>query len=133
VDTPDFSRVLAVPGPALITISIGSIFAWSMWNGMLSTRELGVVVSSSGDWGLGSIVPVFSTMAISFGFATFFLGPWADKAGPRMAAACAALCYGGGMGVAALDIASHTLPLAVYTFGMVSLAESVGGWRTFRQ
>jgi hypothetical protein len=124
----DFNRMFTVPGPFLIQISIGSVFAWSMWNGLL-TRELGVVTSCAGDWALGHVVPVFSTAAITLGITTFCLGPWAEKAGPRLVGAAAAITYGGGCVVTSLGITLHSLP----TLGMAFWAGSDLAWPTFHR
>ena len=114
----DFNRWLAVPGSFLVQISIGSVYAWSMWNGPL-TREMGVVAQASSDWSLESVVPVFSASAVCLGFTTFFLGPWAEKAGPRMTATAAAICYGSGCAVAGVGVMTHSLPLVYLGYGVL--------------
>jgi hypothetical protein len=40
------------------------------------------------------VLPVWSTAAMTLGVCTFFLGPWAEKAGPRIVGVAAATSYG---------------------------------------
>ncbi len=51
-----YNRWLNVPAAFAVQLSIGSVYSWSIFNSPL-TKELGVVVQSSGDWGLAGIVP----------------------------------------------------------------------------
>eukprot|EP00966_Prymnesium_polylepis_P058174 1346998-Prymnesium_polylepis.1 len=73
------------PAAALVHLSIGSVYAYSMWNAPL-TRQLGVVAQSASDWQLGDTLTVFSVTAGTLGGAMFLLGPWQERAGPRMVA-----------------------------------------------
>ena len=62
----------------------GSVYAWSIFNAPL-TQELGVVASSSMDWTLAHVVPVFSVNAACLGACTFATGKWLETVGPRAA------------------------------------------------
>lgn len=95
LEGPDFNRWKVVPAAAAIQLSVGSVFAWSMWNGPL-THTLGVVVPSAGDWGMGSVVPIFSTTAVMMGCTTAALGPWMERAGPRLVNTIAAAVFASG-------------------------------------
>jgi len=108
---------MAVPPSFLVQLSIGSVYAWSMWNTPL-TRELGVVASSADDWTLGTVVPVFSCTATFLGITTFFLGPWAERAGPKMVASAAALSYSSGCLLSSLGCYYHSLPLIYLGYGV---------------
>lgn len=44
----DFNRWYVAPASFMVQISIGSVYAWSMWNFPL-THELGVVASAAND------------------------------------------------------------------------------------
>jgi hypothetical protein len=85
-----------------------------MWNAPLM-KELGVVAASSLDWTLGEIIPVFSCTAMVFGATTFFLGPWAERAGPAITALAAAGCYSTACVISGIGAMTHQLPLLVLT------------------
>lgn len=61
-----FNRWLVPPAAMAVHLCIGSVYAWSIFNGPL-TRELGVVAPSAADWSLTSVVPVFSTSIVFLG------------------------------------------------------------------
>ena len=63
---------------AFVHVSIGSVYAWSIWNNPL-TRQLGVVAQAAGDWSLGDALSVFSCTAVALGTTTFVLGPWQER------------------------------------------------------
>jgi hypothetical protein len=49
-----FNRWMALPPVIAIQASVGSLYAWSIFNGPLC-REVGVITSSSADWGLAEV------------------------------------------------------------------------------
>lgn len=49
-----FNRWMALPPVIAIQASVGSLYAWSIFNGPLC-REVGVITSSSTDWGLAEV------------------------------------------------------------------------------
>lgn len=105
--------------PAVAThLSIGGLYAWSMLNEPLS-RTLGVVASAPGDWGLASIVPVFSTAVCAAGGTAALCGTWNDKVGPRTAVFLAGTLWGGGMMLGGLGVALHQLPLVYLGYGLI--------------
>lgn len=63
-------------------ICLGSVYAWSLLNKSL-VRELGFVGSSSGDWALSDVVPVFATVCAVHGLSAAVLGKWQERVGPR--------------------------------------------------
>lgn len=65
-DAPSFKRWKAMPGTLLVQASIGGVYSWSIFNEPL-TRNIGVIASSSQDWQLGDVVPIFSCAALSLG------------------------------------------------------------------
>jgi MFS family permease len=115
---PGYNRFATVPGGVAVTLSIGSVYAWSTFNGPL-TRELGVVAQSGSDWTLGEVVPIFSLAAVCLGVATTTLGPWAERVGPRKVAATAAVAWGGGLALTALGCSAHSLPLLYAGYGVL--------------
>ena len=116
---PDgYNRWLNVPASVMVQLSIGSVYAWSIFNSPL-TRELGVVAPAADDWTLSAVVPIFSVCALTLGACTAGLGKWAERVGPRMVAGTAALCWGGGLAVTALGCAAHQLPLLYLGYGVL--------------
>ncbi|KAA0167350.1 hypothetical protein FNF27_07310 [Cafeteria roenbergensis] len=118
-----FNRWLVVPGSFLVQLSIGSVYAWSIFNEPL-TRLQGVIAPASGDWALSSVVPIFSACAVTLGICTFTLGKWAERVGPRAVAATAALCWSSGLLVTGVGCMTHTLPLLYAGYGALGGA----GW-----
>jgi MFS family permease len=102
---------------------VRSVYAWSIFNEPL-TRIQGVIASSSGDWSLSSVVPIFSACAITLGLCTFGLGKWAERVGPRAVAATASLCWSSGLVLTGVGCLTHTLPLAYLGYGALGGA----GW-----
>ena len=101
-----------------VQLSIGSVYAFSMWNGPL-TREMGVVAAAASDWSLAEVLPVFSTSAVALGFTTFFLGPWAERAGPRFSAVGAAVSYASAFALSAVALHTHNLMLMHLSYGVL--------------
>ena len=71
----NYNRWLVVPASFMVQGSVGSVYAWSVWNAPLM-KVTGVVAASSADWALQPIVGVFTTSACALGLTTFQLGPW---------------------------------------------------------
>lgn len=113
-----FNRFLAVPSSFLVQLSIGSVYAFSMWNAPW-TKDIGVVAAAAGDWSLQEILPVFSVSAVALGATTFLLGPWAERAGPRFSATAAAISYSSAFAVSGLALATHSLPLLYLGYGLL--------------
>lgn len=70
---PGYNRYLSVPASFAVQLSVGSVYAWSVFNAPLM-REYGVVAAAEKDWELGSVIPIFSTCALTLGFTTALLG-----------------------------------------------------------
>ncbi|MDA9686913.1 hypothetical protein N9U05_00310, partial [bacterium] len=113
----DFNRWAVVPASFAVQVSIGSVYAWSMWNEPL-TKQLGVVASSSQDWGLAEVVPIFSCTAAALGATTFFLGPWAERSGPAITGGTAAVCYSTACILSGVGALYHQLPLIMLGYGL---------------
>eukprot|EP01127_Copromyxa_protea_P006705 TRINITY_DN16704_c0_g1_i1.p1 TRINITY_DN16704_c0_g1~~TRINITY_DN16704_c0_g1_i1.p1 ORF type:complete len:587 (-),score=110.43 TRINITY_DN16704_c0_g1_i1:34-1794(-) len=121
---PDsWNRWRAVPGPALVQLSIGGVYSWSIFNEPL-TRNIGIIAASSQDWVLGDVVPIFSCAALSLGVCTAFLGPWADRVGPRVVGLTAAVCWSSGLALAALGCYLQVLPIVYLGYSVLGGA----GW-----
>lgn len=70
---PGYNRYMSVPASFAVQLSVGSVYAWSVFNAPLM-REHGVVAAAEQDWELGSVIPIFSTCALTLGFTTALLG-----------------------------------------------------------
>eukprot|EP00035_Acanthoeca_spectabilis_P024692 m.454930 g.454930 ORF g.454930 m.454930 type:complete len:651 (-) comp20776_c0_seq1:1037-2989(-) len=113
-----FNRWMALPPVIAIQASVGSLYAWSIFNGPLC-REVGVITSSSTDWGLAEVVPIFSTTAVTFGCCVWGLGRFIEKAGPRACGVLSTAFWGGGLALAGLGAEMHSLPLLYAGYGVL--------------
>ena len=113
---PGYNRWRIPPFAISMHLCIGSVYTWSVFNGPL-TRELGGVVSSSLDWGMAEVIPVFSTGIVFLGLTACLTGKWLERVGPRCAATVSAVCWGGGHVIAAAGIVTHSLPLLIFGYG----------------
>lgn len=118
VAKPGFNRWLVPPASIAIHLCIGSVYAWSVFNPPL-TRELGVVASAADDWGLSSVVWIFSVAIVFLGLSAAFAGKWLEKVGPRMVGVVAAGCWGGGFLIGSFGIMTHQLWLIYLGYGVL--------------
>ncbi len=114
----DFNRWKVPPASIAIHLCIGSVYAWSIFNPPL-IKEFGVVAASSGDWGLKSVVWIFSVAIVFLGLAAAFGGKWLEEVGPRMVGVVAAFCWGGGFIIGGLGIMTHQLWLVYLGYGAI--------------
>jgi MFS family permease len=83
------------------------------------TREHGFVTSAAMDWSLAETAMPLSIVFAALGLSASFLGKWQLKVGPRKTLACAALAFGGGVGLGSLGIYLHSLPLIYIGYGVL--------------
>ncbi|OSQ35555.1 OFA family MFS transporter [Thalassospira mesophila] len=114
----DFNRWKVPPASIAIHLCIGSVYAWSIFNPPL-IKEFGVVAASSGDWGLKSVVWIFSVAIVFLGLAAAFGGKWLEEVGPRMVGVVAAFCWGGGFIIGGFGIMTHQLWLVYLGYGAI--------------
>jgi MFS family permease len=110
------NRGAILPAALGTHLSIGSVYAWSVFNGPL-TREIGVVAPSAADWALTSVLPVFSTAIVALGICAAVAGKWLEQVGPRCVGVLAACAWGGGLALGSLGGAQHSLPLLDLGYG----------------
>ena len=118
VARPGFNRWRVPPASVAIHLSIGSVYAWSIFNPAL-TKTQGVVVSAASDWSLREVVWVFTVAIVFLGLSAALAGKWLEKVGPRTVGSVAALCWGGGFVLAALGIHLHELWLLYLGYGVL--------------
>ena len=115
---PGFNRWRVPPASIAIHLCIGSVYAWSVFNGPL-TRVVGVAASSAEDWSLGAVVRVFTVAIVFLGLSAAFAGRWLERVGPRAVGTVAALCWGGGFFVGGLGVLTHRLGLLYLGYGVI--------------
>lgn len=106
--------------PALgIHLSLGSIYSFTLFNNPL-TKVTGVVASTSSDWILGSVVPIYSMHLFMQGVAAAATSQFQNKVDVRLATTCGAVCYLAGWSIFALGVKLHMLPLCYFGYGFVA-------------
>ena len=118
-----FDRWLVPPCALAIHLCIGMIYGMSVfW--LPLTRLVGLdhsvacpagisligrLTATACDWKIGDVSLVFTLGIVFLGASAAIWGGWLEHAGPRRAALVAALCWPGGLAVAALGVYLHQL------------------------
>ena len=113
-----YSRWLVPPAALAIHLSIGQVYAFSVFNLPLS-HAIGIKDSAPGDWKLSTIGWLFSVAIVFLGVSAALFGRWLEHAGPREAMFVSALCFGGGFEVGALGVATHQFWLVLLGYGVL--------------
>ncbi|MFB6127473.1 MAG: OFA family MFS transporter [Halolamina sp.] len=106
----DKNRWLIALSAVLIHLSIGSIYAYSIYQIPLKNAE---------GWSTSSVTLAFSIAVFVLGLTAAFLGKYVEKYGPRKSGLAAAVLYGLGMVGSGLSVTLGSLPLFLATFGVV--------------
>jgi MFS family permease len=110
VAKPGYSRWLVPPAALAIHLSIGQVYAFSVFkNPLVAYYE----VSET------AIAIVFSIAIVMLGLAAAFGGKWMERNGPRKAMAVSALCFTSGLAIGSLGIATNQLWLLYLGYGFV--------------
>ncbi|HEY6753071.1 MAG TPA: OFA family MFS transporter [Rubrobacteraceae bacterium] len=107
---PGFNRWLIPPAALMVHLSIGEVYAFSVFKNPLVER-FGV--------GLTPIAIIFSISIVMLGLSAAVFGTWVEHAGPRAAMFTAALCWSGGFAIGALGVATSQLWLVYLGYGFV--------------
>ena len=118
VAPPGFNRWRIPPVAVAIHLCIGSVYSWSIFNSVL-VKEVGVVASAADDWGISSVVRVFSIAIVFVGLAAAVAGRWMERVGPRCVGVTAACLWGGGFIVGGVGIHFHQLWLLYLGYGVL--------------
>jgi MFS family permease len=113
---PDFSRWLVPPAAWAVNLSIGQVYAFSVFKIPL-THQPGMTHSAAGDWTQPSVAWIFSFAIAILGISAALFGRWCERAGPRKAMFVAALCFGLGFYIAAAGVHTHQLWLIYLGYG----------------
>lgn len=115
---PGFNRWLVPPAALCVHLCIGSVYAFSVFN-LPMTKLLGITKSAPGDWKLTQLGWIFSLAIVFLGLSAAVAGTWLDRVGPRKAMATAAVCFGGGLLVAAFGVGTHELWIVYLGYGVL--------------
>ena len=118
VAPPGFNRWLIPPAALAVHLSIGQVYAFSVFKIPL-TRVLGIHQSISGDWDQPSLAWIFSIAIAFLGISAAIFGRWVEANGPRKTMLAAACCFGGGFLISALGVAWHQLWIIYLGYGVI--------------
>src|SRR3984957_9041786 len=120
---PGFSRWLIPPSALAIHLCIGMAYGFSVFR-LPPSKACGITTpiqcaadmgwlaratSTTCDWKVSDLQITFVLFFVFLGSAAFAYGGWRDRAGPRKAGVVAALCWCGGLAIAAFGISIHQL------------------------
>ncbi|MEI5677845.1 MULTISPECIES: OFA family MFS transporter [unclassified Mesorhizobium] len=122
VAKPGFNRWLVPPAALAIHLCIGMAYGFSVFWLPLS-RAIGIdqpvacadltLVSSlfttSCDWRVADLGWIYTLFFVLLGCSAAIWGGWLERAGPRKAGVVSALCWCGGMVIAAFGVMTHQL------------------------
>ena len=115
VAAPDFSRWLVPPAALAIHLSIGQVYAFSVFKNPL----LALHGADGLQWNLKQIGYIFSIAIAVLGLSAALFGKWLEKAGPRKAMFVSACCFGLGFEIAAMGASTHQLWLIYLGYGVI--------------
>jgi MFS family permease len=107
---PGFSRWLIPPAALAVHLSIGQVYATSVYKNALVHHF---------DTSLTAIGVIFSIAIVVLGLSAAFFGTWVDHNGPRAAMAVSAVFWCSGFVVAALGVMSSQLWLVYLGYGVL--------------
>jgi MFS family permease len=116
IAAPGYSRWLAPPAALAIHLSIGQVYAFSVFKAPLIAYFKPFVDPANLNKDIGYI---FSLAIAVLGISAALFGAWLEKAGPRRAMFYAACCFGSGFLVGALGIHLHQLWLVYVGYGVL--------------
>lgn len=112
---PGYSRWLVPPAALAIHLSIGQVYAFSVFKNPL----LALHAADGTAWNLKEVGYIFSIAIAFLGISAALFGAWLEKAGPRRAMFYAACCFGAGFFVAAIGASTHQLALIYLGYGVL--------------
>ncbi|MBB2969782.1 OFA family MFS transporter [Mesorhizobium sp. RMAD-H1] len=129
---PGFNRWLVPPAALAIHLCIGMAYGFSVFWLPLS-RSLGVtqpvacpdlnlltaLFTTTCDWRVADLGWIYTLFFVLLGCSAALWGGWLERAGPRKAGFVAALCWCGGILVAALGVMMHQLWLMWLGAGVI--------------
>ncbi len=110
VARPGYSKWLIPPAALCVHLSIGQVYAFSVFKTSLVARF---------DSSQTAVAWIFSIAIVMLGLSAAVLGTWVERVGPRKAMVAAALCWGSGFLVGSLGIAVGSLPVLYLGYGVI--------------
>lgn len=115
---PGYNRWLVPPAALAIHLSIGQVYAFSVFKEPL-TKAMGITQQLPNDWKQTTIAWIFSIAIAVLGISTALFGGWLERVGPRKVMFTAACCFGSGFLVAALGVHLHQIWLLYLGYGVI--------------
>ena len=109
-----YNRWLAPPAALAVHLSIGQVYAFSVFN-----KPLTQLLAGGGNWTAAEVGWIFSIAIAVLGLTAAFMGKWLERHGPRKAMVLASICFGGGFMIGALGVHLHQLWLLYLGYGVV--------------
>src|SRR5271170_5129072 len=110
-----YSRWLVPPAALAIHLSIGQVYAFSVFKNPL----LALPAGNGAAWNLKDVGYIFSIAIAFLGISAALFGAWLERAGPRRAMFYAALCFGAGFFIASAGATTHNLYLIYLGYGVI--------------
>jgi MFS family permease len=107
---PGYSRWLVPPAALAIHLSIGQVYAFSVFKNPLVERFETTDTA---------IAIVFSIAIVMLGLSAAFGGTWMERNGPRKAMALSAACFTSGLVIGSIGVATNQLWLLYFGYGFV--------------
>ncbi|GLS31646.1 Nitrate/nitrite transporter NarK [Mesorhizobium albiziae] len=132
VARPGFNRWLVPPAALAIHLCIGMAYGFSVFWLPLS-RAVGIdqpvacadlnlvtaLFTTSCDWRVADLGWIYTLFFVLLGCSAAIWGGWLERAGPRKAGVVSALCWCGGIAVAAVGVITHQLWLMWLGAGVI--------------
>ncbi len=110
-----YSRWLVPPAALAIHLSIGQVYAFSVFKNPL----LALPAGNGAAWNLKDVGYIFSIAIAVLGISAALFGAWLERVGPRRAMFYAALCFGTGFFIASAGATTHSLALIYLGYGVI--------------
>ncbi len=115
---PGYNRWLVPPAAIALHMCIGQIYGFSVFKKPLA-QALGVTAPTAGDWTQPEVGLAFSIALAVLGVSAALFGKWVEKNGPRLTMVVSALCFCGGLVIAAGGVYWHQLWLLYLGYGLL--------------
>src|SRR5580658_2464063 len=130
---PGFNRWLVPPAALAIHLCIGMAYGFSVFwlplskavgitSSIACPKDMGLfgqITATTCDWKISMLGWTFTLFFVFLGFSAAIWGGWVERAGPRRAGVVAAVCWCGGLAVAALGVLVHQLWLLWLGSGVI--------------